>query len=105
MDRLQLARTLRRRDFLSSAAGGIGMAALAHLIAEDGRGADPVVVNPFEPKKPHFPGKAKNIIFLYMEGAPSQIDLLDPKPALDEMARPASASIDDEGSEIRFHQA
>ena len=82
MDPLQLARTLRRRDFLSSAAGGIGMAALAHLLAEDGRAADPPVVNPFEPKKPHFPGKAKNIIFLYMEGAPSQIDLFDPKPAL-----------------------
>lgn len=82
MDTLQLARILRRRDFLSSTAGGIGMAALAHLLAEDGRGADPPIVNPFEPKKPHFPGKAKNIIFLYMEGAPSQIDLFDPKPAL-----------------------
>ena len=82
MEPLQLARTLRRRDFLSSAAGGIGIAALANLLAEDGRGADMPVVNPFEPKKPHFPGKAKNIIFLYMEGAPSQIDLFDPKPAL-----------------------
>ena len=82
MEPLQLARTLRRRDFLSSAAGGIGIAALANLLADDGRAADMPVVNPFEPKKPHFPGKAKNIIFLYMEGAPSQIDLFDPKPAL-----------------------
>ena len=82
MEPIQFARTLRRRDFLASAAGGIGMAALAHLLAEEGRCADPPVVNPFEPKQPHFPGKAKNIIFLYMEGAPSQIDLLDPKPAL-----------------------
>src|SRR5687768_3077831 len=82
MDPMQLPRILRRRDFLSSAAGGIGIAALANILAEDGRAADPPIVNPFEPKKPHFPGKAKNIIFLYMEGAPSQIDLFDPKPAL-----------------------
>ena len=39
MEPLQLARTLRRRDFLSSAAGGIGIAALANLLAEDGRAA------------------------------------------------------------------
>jgi len=58
------------------------MAALAGLLADEGRAAEPPVVNPFEPKKPHFAGKAKNLIFLYMEGAPSQIDLLDPKPAL-----------------------
>ena len=38
--------------------------------------------DPFAVKAPHFPAKAKNLIFLYMEGAPSQIDLLDPKPAL-----------------------
>ena len=39
-------------------------------------------VNPFGPKKPHFRATAKNVIFLYMEGAPSQIDLLDSKPEL-----------------------
>jgi hypothetical protein len=82
MDPTQIARTLRRRDFLSSAAGGVGIAALAHLLEGEGRGAEPPVINPFEPKKPHFPGKAKNVIFLFMEGAPSQIDLFDPKPAL-----------------------
>ena len=38
--------------------------------------------DPLAPKQPHFPGTAKNIIFLFMEGAPSQIDLFDPKPAL-----------------------
>ena len=59
----ELSRTLQRRDFLRTALGGIGMAALA---------AD----------RPHFAGKAKNVIFLYMEGAPSQIDLFDPKPEL-----------------------
>src|SRR5687768_4915163 len=82
MDPMQFARTLRRRDFLGSACGGLGISALAQLLADEGRGAEPPVVNPFEPKKPHFPGKAKNVIFLFMEGAPSQIDLFDPKPEL-----------------------
>jgi hypothetical protein len=59
------------------------MIALANLLAEEGRSADGMPeVNPFAPKPPHFPGKAKNVIFLYMEGAPSQIDLFDPKPEL-----------------------
>jgi hypothetical protein len=62
-----------RRHFLTSAVGGLGLAGLPGLLAAD---------DPFTPKKPHFPAKAKNLIFLYMEGAPSQIDLLDPKPAL-----------------------
>ncbi len=73
---------LRRRDFLSRTAGGVGMAAVAHLLAEEGRAVEPPVVNPFESKRSHFKGKAKNVIFFYMEGAPSQIDLFDPKPEL-----------------------
>ncbi|MBL8238238.1 MAG: DUF1501 domain-containing protein [Bryobacterales bacterium] len=63
---------MRRRDFLTRASGGVGLAGLAGVLAAD----------PFAAKAPHFAGKAKNLIFLYMEGAPSQIDLLDPKPAL-----------------------
>ncbi|MCC6587920.1 MAG: DUF1501 domain-containing protein [Bryobacterales bacterium] len=76
--------TLRRRQFLQQAAGGVGMMALADLLAQDGYAAPRTVpqVNPFAPKKPHFAAKAKNVIFLYMEGAPSQIDLFDPKPEL-----------------------
>ena len=57
-----------RRQFLERTAAGIGMMAFADLLrAEQGA---------------HFPGTAKNVIFLYMPGGPSQIDLLDPKPAL-----------------------
>jgi hypothetical protein len=79
----KLILTLRRRDFLRQTAGGIGMIALSNLLAEEGRPADAVPqVNPFALKPPHFPAKAKNVIFLYMEGAPSQIDLFDPKPEL-----------------------
>ncbi len=63
---------MRRRQFLTEAVGGVGLAGMAGLLMAD----------PFAAKAPHFPAKAKNLIFLYMEGAPSQIDLLDPKPAL-----------------------
>lgn len=74
---------LRRRDFLRQTAGGLGMIALSALLAEEGRSAVTVPdVNPFAPKQPHFPAKAKNVIFLFMEGAPSQLDLFDPKPEL-----------------------
>ena len=83
MDPSKLSLTLRRRDFLRQAGGGIGMIALANLLAEEGRTADaPSQANPFALKPPHFPAKAKNVIFLFMEGAPSQIDLFDPKPEL-----------------------
>jgi hypothetical protein len=70
-----LSRTLRRREFLSRTACGIGTIALGELLAQEGR-------NPSEPRPPHFPAKARNVIFLYMEGAPSQLDLFDPKPDL-----------------------
>ena len=69
-----------RRSFLDSCAGGLGAAALAHLLGIEGRSAEPE--NPLAPKKPHFAPTAKNVIFLFMAGAPSQIDLYDPKPAL-----------------------
>jgi hypothetical protein len=75
MDPHSLSSILSRREFLRRSAGGIGMIALADLLAEEGR-------NPFEPRPPHFPAKARNVIFLYMEGAPSQLDLFDPKPEL-----------------------
>src|SRR5579885_3899560 len=71
-----------RRDFFLKAAGGIGTMALAQLLAKDGLAATTPDVNPLAPKKPHFPAKAKNVIFMFMEGGPSQLDLFDPKPEL-----------------------
>ncbi len=68
-----------RRDFLKSVGGGIGMMALGDLLARDGYAAG---LNPLSPKKPHFPGKAKRVIYMFMEGGPSQMDLFDPKPEL-----------------------
>ena len=70
-----------RRSFFRTAGLGLETMALGSLLAGDGRAATSAV-NPLAPKKPHFPGKAKNVIFLFMEGAPSQMDLFDPKPAL-----------------------
>jgi hypothetical protein len=71
-----------RRDVLGSL-GGIGTAALAHLLAGDARSAPGAApANPLAPKPPHHSGKAKNVIFLFQAGGPSQIDLYDPKPML-----------------------
>jgi hypothetical protein len=81
MDREEFRRIQSRRKFFQECAGGIGMAALAQLMEREGRAATPNV-NPLAPKKPQFPAKAKNVIFMFMEGGPSQIDLFDPKPGL-----------------------
>ncbi len=54
-------------------------------------------INPLKPKAGHFTPKAKNVIFLFMEGAPSQLDLFDPKPGLgkyDGQSLPASMTKD-----------
>lgn len=77
-----------RRDFLSAAAGGLGLSALAGMRQADGRlaaeeGAAAAGANkPLAPKAGHFPAKAKNVIWLFMEGGPSGFDLFDPKPQL-----------------------
>jgi hypothetical protein len=78
-----------RRDFLTSSASGVGMLALASLLKDDGLLAAesrPLEGgNPLASKPPHFPGKARSCICIYLEGAPSQLDLFDPKPKLKEL--------------------
>lgn len=83
---------LTRRDFLATAANGLGGLALASLLNADGllaaeasQGQPASSSNPFSPKTPHFAPKAKHCIFIYMEGGTSQIDLFDPKPKLNEL--------------------
>src|SRR5262249_39195257 len=82
----QFQRIQARRSFLQQCAGGLGTIALWHLMDSEGRAADSVTalpdINPMKPRAPHFTPKAKNVIFLFMEGGPSQLDLFDPKPAL-----------------------
>ena len=72
-----------RRQFLKSTACGIGATAFQHLLAQSGNAAiRSVATDPLAVKKPHFAPKAKNVIFLFMAGAPSQLDLFTPKPEM-----------------------
>lgn len=76
-----------RRNFLCSSASGLGSLALASMLKEDRLLASDAVeaANPLAAKLPHFAPKAKACICIYLEGAPSQIDLWDPKPKLNEL--------------------
>ena len=72
-----------RREFLMRAGLGAGSLALTCLLAQEAQAARKTVgTNPMSPKPPMFAGKAKSVIFLFMYGGPSQIDLFDPKPEL-----------------------
>lgn len=73
-----------RRNFLFQAGGGLGAIALNWLTVQDIRadGKSPGTKNPLAMKSPHFEARAKRVIFLFMVGGPSQMDLFDPKPAL-----------------------
>jgi hypothetical protein len=71
---------ITRRWFFRDCGVGVGTMALASLLREHGQAAPEV--NPLAPKKPHFPGKAKAVIFLFMAGAPSHLELFDHKPEL-----------------------
>ncbi|MBI3681902.1 MAG: DUF1501 domain-containing protein [Acidobacteria bacterium] len=77
-EHIRPART--RRDVLRCAAHGFGALAFESLLVRDGI-AKPRV-SPLAAKQQHFPAKAKSVIFLFMVGAPSQIDTFDPKPLL-----------------------
>ena len=75
-----------RREFLYGLGASLGGVALSALLADDAAAADTVSENddagPLAPKRGHLPAKAKNCIFLMMEGGPSHIDTFDPKPLL-----------------------
>jgi hypothetical protein len=79
-------RTITRRHFYSQCGVGLGKIALASLVAGDGisraSAATTTPANPLAPKPTHFAPKAKRVIYLFMAGAPSQLDLFDYKPAL-----------------------
>src|SRR5262245_40853553 len=76
-----------RREFLLRAGNGFGMVALSFLLAQEGLLAAPGEAgvgarSPRAPKKPLHPAKAKSVIFLFMSGGPSHLELFDPKPEL-----------------------
>ncbi len=84
-------RLTSRREFLARSGGGFGALALSYLLGRDGL-AGPAEVSPDRPldplasRSPHFVSRARAVIWLFMEGGPSHLDLFDPKPALDQLA-------------------
>src|SRR5262245_47430309 len=74
-----------RREFLLRAGAGFGGVALAALLARDGR-AQGSAGHPLAPRPPHFPARARSVIWCFLDGGPSHLDLFDPKPALHKLA-------------------
>ncbi|QDS94565.1 hypothetical protein FF011L_33440 [Roseimaritima multifibrata] len=78
-----------RRNFLYSMGTSLGSVALSAMLADEAAATSPSnaakPTGPMAPKQGHFPAKAKNCIFLMMEGGPSHIDTFDPKPSLGKM--------------------
>ena len=83
--------SLSRRNFFNRMSDGLCGAALLHLLNQDDFGGRSLMAAEeparrsynLKPLKPHFQPKAKRVIQLFMQGGPSQVDLLDPKPLLD----------------------
>jgi hypothetical protein len=75
-----------RRDFFTRTGSGLAGIALTQMLAENGLLAGTVSADPMAPKQPDHTPTAKSIIWLFMEGGPSHVDLFDPKPKLKEMA-------------------
>ena len=76
---------LTRRHFFSRCSVGLGSIALSSLLSDRVLARDvqkPKMQNPLQPKRTHFPAKAKNVIYLFMAGGPSQLDLFEHKPKL-----------------------
>jgi hypothetical protein len=80
-----IARVTRRQLF-GSAAGGVGLAALASLLGRSTSAAEKPRGEAGLPELPHHPPKAKRVVILWQGGGPSHVDLFDPKPAMAEMA-------------------
>ena len=70
-----------RREMLTRCGIGMGAVALGTMLHEEAAAGNPLL-----PKEPHFPGRAKHVIHLFMNGGPSQVDTFDPKPALEKYA-------------------
>jgi hypothetical protein len=86
-NRLGALKNISRRHFLRESAAGLGAVALGSFLSSCGNGGEavaslPGVVDPTLPRPPHFPGRAKRVIYLHMAGAPSQLELFDFKPEL-----------------------
>jgi hypothetical protein len=83
-DKYQLASSITRRHFLQNCTMGLGAMYLGGMVGSCGTRQSSVLpdINALTPKAPHFPGKAKSVIYLHMAGSPSQLELFDYKPEL-----------------------
>ncbi len=68
---------MNRRQLLGTMGAGFGMVGLRSVLGAE------IVLDPLKPKAPHFPAKAKRVIYLFLNGGPSQMDTFDPKPMLE----------------------
>ena len=75
-----------RRHFFSRCGVGVGSMALSSLMQRDSAAALPAMQNPLAPRQPHGTAKAKSIIYLFMAGGPSQLEMWDYKPKLAELS-------------------
>ncbi|MEX2212598.1 MAG: DUF1501 domain-containing protein [Phycisphaeraceae bacterium] len=77
---------MSRRHWLLRTGGGMGLVGLSTVLADAGllnaAESKPGTSNPLQPRSPHFPARAKRLIFLFMNGGPSQVDTFDPKPSI-----------------------
>jgi hypothetical protein len=71
---------LKRRWFLKECGVGLAGIAAAHCLANESKAEPPA--EPLVPKQPHFPAKVKRVVYIFQAGAPSQLELYDPKPEL-----------------------
>ena len=77
----RIKRSMTRREMLNLCSNGFGSLALIGLMGSKAFG-NTIKTSPMPLREPHFTPKAKNVIFLYMDGGPSQADTFDPKPRL-----------------------
>src|SRR6266567_2382904 len=75
-------RLITRRWFFEQCGVGLGAIALGQLFQQNGWATPVTPANPLSPKQPPLPAKAKRVIFLFMAGAPSHLELFDNKPEL-----------------------
>ncbi len=98
---------ISRREMLAQSLPGFGALALASLLFPNEAPAQVLRQgNPLAAKSPHFPAKAKSVIFLYMTGGPSQVDTFDPKPDLQRLdGRPIPANFQTDNLKLQFMKA
>jgi hypothetical protein len=94
MNNEQILREKTRRHFFGECGVGVGAMALSQLLGKETHASSPVHSgNPLAPKPPHFQPKAKRVIYLFMAGGPSQLEMFDYKPELNRLhGQPMPAS-------------